>query len=73
MNVLAASILGPLPETDSEHARQAEDPERRRRRFVKAALLAQPVRDTPVFRPYASSGFSRAVRAREAALRDNAA
>ncbi|GEM_PF-3083501 len=70
MNVLAASII----EADPADPRpRAEDPERRRRRFVEAALLAQPVREAPLFRPYAGSGFSRAVRAREAALRDTAA
>jgi len=68
MNALAESILA-VPANE----RPREDRAKRRRHLLEAALLAQPVRDTPVFQPYAGSGFRRAVRAREESGRLDAA
>lgn len=69
MNSLAASIL-PAP---AEARPSTEERVSRRRRFLEAALLAQPVRDVPLYRPYSGSGFSRAIEARARVDRDTAA
>ena len=61
------------PESAAQPPQHEPDRERRRRRFLEAALLAQPARAAPEFRPYAGSGFSRAVRALEDATRESAA
>ena len=62
-----------VPDAGSDGARPGgEGREVRRRRFLEAALLAQPPRETPVFRPYAGSGFAQAVQAREERFRGSA-
>ena len=69
MNALAQSILA----APADACTRQDGSAKRRRRRLEAALLAQPLRSTTTFQPYASSGFHHAVRAREKTGRTDAA